>query len=66
MPANLGDSSGAICAFIGYSLDGMASNEPRVRVFSLLACLWAAGAQIWYYAQFRSLFGAFARAFLRK
>jgi len=55
----------AICAGIGYSLEGVPSQRDlRVRVYSILACVWAAGAQVWYYAQFRSLWGAFSRAFL--
>jgi len=31
----------------------------------LLLCLWMVATQVWYYAQYRTLFGAFARAFLR-
>jgi len=50
-----------------YSLDGMANQKLwKVRIFSLLVCLWAAGAQIWYYAQFRPLLGGFVRTFLHK
>jgi hypothetical protein len=36
------------------------------RAAELLLCLWVVGTQVWYYAQFRTLFGAFARAFLRR
>jgi hypothetical protein len=32
----------------------------------LTLCLWMIGTQVWYYAQFRALFGAFARAFLHR
>jgi hypothetical protein len=32
----------------------------------LLLCLWVVGTEVWYYAHFRTLFGAFARAFLRR
>ena len=46
---------------------GMTNEKPwKVRVFSLLVCLWAAGAQIWYYAQFRPLLGGFVRTFFHK
>lgn len=53
-----------------YSLDEMANEKPpqplAARLFSVLVCLWGAGAQIWYYAQFRPLLGGLVRAFLRK
>jgi hypothetical protein len=32
----------------------------------LVLCLWMIGTQVWYYGQFKSLFGAFARAFLHR